>query len=142
MCDSTFTDPGVELPTIEQCQEFLHKINEGRALIDQPPLEFIDFDSACPGDPFNCLSARNLYFLAGYKVGGCSLDERNTSFSKINQRVLELSYDSENSLSIPGEILAVTNYFDACGEFYDDSVQLKILRERMVEAGVVKPKED
>jgi hypothetical protein len=124
-----------DLPTIEQCQAFRDKINEGRALIDLAPLEYIDFDGANPGATHNCLSARNLYSLAGFEVGTQTLCCPDPD-RKPDKRVTKLN---SSPYLIPEEILTVTDYFDACWRGSDD---LNKLRNRMVEAGVVKPKGD
>ncbi len=121
----------MNLPTIEECQAFLAKINEGRALIDLEPLEYLDFDGAEPGNPFCCLSATNLFAHAGFKVmHDCAMER-----GEADDRLRGILHNGED---LPQEIIAVTDPFDACADdFWGEN--LTALRARMVEAGVVAP---
>lgn len=119
-----------DLPTVEECQTFLKVINEGRALIDLPPLDVLDFDGSWPESALNCLSARSLFLHAGYATRCDTIDPRS-GYGQ-DRRVLAILDFSK----IPAEILTVTDAFDAVA---CDSDGAQTLRARMVEAGVVAP---
>lgn len=115
-----------QLPTVEQCVEFLEAVNARRVKGGLEPLNVIDFDGADPNNGHNCLSARNLYrplfetIDAHWYVG-----TRNASAGG-------------NVEDIPERILAVTDYFDGCDP-REHGWPLDDLRARMVEAGVAAP---
>lgn len=119
----------IELPTVEECREFLDKINHGRALIDLPPLDVLDFDGAEPEHTGNCLSARHLFAPAGYDV----LPDTIEAHDHLSDRRVRAILDSGQ---IPAEITAVTAPFD---QIKHGPVDRDALRARMVEAGVVAP---
>lgn len=112
------------LPSIKDCQDFRKAINDGRIAIKKEPLQYMDFDDAEPGVSSNCLSARNLYTLAGYEV-------YPTTIAKVDGNGA-IIFDTR----IPEKILKVTDYFDNCEL---ESPELMLLRRRMIEAGVVAP---
>lgn len=126
-----------DLPTIEQCREFLRTINRGRVAIGLDPLVVLDFDGAVPDSDRNCLSARNLFALS---------PKHDTWVMPVyvkrpDPRLLCVLDDGSD---LPESITAVTRHFDACaGEFgpgvRTDAQALAALRSRMVEAGVVAP---
>lgn len=120
-----------QLPTIEQCQTFLERVNAERANVDLPQLETVEFDSCIPNDGGYCLSATNLYASAGWCVGASYLWTMSNSDNRLKETHESGPYAS---LRIPHEIKVVTDFFDNC-----DEDELELLRERMVDAGVVEP---
>jgi hypothetical protein len=134
-----------ELPTIEECQAFHAKINEGRALIGEEPLDTLEFDEALPGDSSGCLSAMNLFQDAGYLVRASAA----VPWSEPNWAVLDILggwSTRHKGYLLPQEIKTLTDRFDALAEVhepdegtsaYDDA--RAALRARLVEAGAVAP---
>ncbi len=121
----------IPLPTIKQAREARRLINRGRKAMGLPALRYLDFDNAQPGNAYNCLSARNVFVEAGYEVmptfvRTCTfrpaMPARSSVLSAMGMPVPEGD--------IPDAIIAVTKAFDA---------EVEGLRERLVEAGVVKP---
>lgn len=119
------------LPTIAECVEFLRRINAGRAAVDLEPLELLDFDGAQPGSTVNCLAACNLFYEAGYTMGGVFVLP-TMRFEPRRREVMKAvgapEIEADGTASLPAAILVVTHPFD---------FELPGLRERMVEAGVV-----
>lgn len=123
-----------QLPSVEECQTFLATINKGREAIGLDTLEALDFDKAQPDSLSNCLSARNLFAEAGYRVGMDYVEPDRADCDPL--ALTALGMDLKRRSVIPEAILAVTRYFDACGTGHEGA-ELPTLRERMVEAGVV-----
>ncbi len=115
------------LPTIEQAREAHRLINLGREAIGMPTLRYLDFDGAEPMNCFNCLSARNLFREAGYAVASRRLLCHSIQHAPRPEALITMGMTDER---IPDAIFAVTDAFDE---------QVPGLRERLVEAGVVKP---
>jgi hypothetical protein len=135
----------MDLPSIEECVAFKAAIDTGRGHAGLPPIRYLDFDGAEPGNPRNCLSARNLFREAGYGVGGEDLltlaRADPGSLGILPERLPRPGGYSRRA--IPAVILAVTGPFDAC-EWQDGDPRphldtLRALRARLVEAGVVAP---
>jgi hypothetical protein len=123
-----------KLPTVEECREFLAAVNRGREALGLLALEHVDFDDAMPGDKAACLSARSVFRAAGCYVGSCEVTPmwRESAFEEALTAVgcVKLKNEKYESWWIPRSVKVVTNPFDH---------QTPGLRERMVEAGVVKP---
>jgi hypothetical protein len=120
----------MNLPTHKQCQDFLASINTNRKKVGFEPLDYINFDDAEPGSSISCLSAINLYYPAGYTVGASTIGPNVDAIPGLRT-------------NIPQAIKRVTDYFDRIGIYgggcHNYHELLAKLRERMVEAGVVKP---
>lgn len=121
----------IDLPTIEQAQEFLRLVNVGRAAVGLDPIDTLDFDGAEPGHTVNCLSARNLFApVAGehamFSVGMTAV--RGVPSEVVDALGMEEAWPGAEHFDIPDAILAVTDPFDE---------ETPGLRERLVEAGVV-----
>lgn len=128
-----FTD----LPTAEECQEFLALINKGRAVYDLEPVVKLDYDRCEPGDPQECLSATYLAVPAGGTAGAYSF-ENVAQADRLADALGTSRY--WGGVEIPDGILRVTDPFDLLGELYPGDECLKeqndALRARLVEAGV------
>jgi hypothetical protein len=122
----------IDLPTIEECQEFLKVINRGRVAIDLEPLEYLDFDNAEPSSSCRCLSATNLFYHAGYRVYSNSISPLSPNS---DSRVCVVT----DGYFLPEKILSVTDCFDDCADMFFLKENLALLRHRMVAAGVVAP---
>lgn len=127
--------PYTTLPTVEEAREFLRLVNVGREAAGLAPLERLDFDGATPGEPCNCLSARNLFCaadpMASVNDVSFSADSPRTALALTAvARAIGASHAEKRRSSwlIPDAILRVTIPFDA---------QAPGLRERLEEAGVV-----
>ncbi len=121
----------IPLPTIKQAREARRLINRGRKAMGLPALRYLDFDNAESGSPYNCLSARNVFAEAGYEVRPTfvrPLSLMHRTSKQARPSVLSAMGMPEGNIS--DAILAVTEAFDA---------EVEGLRERLVEAGVVKP---
>lgn len=123
----------LELPTVEECQAFHAKVNEGRVAFGLEPLDKLDFLRATPNDGSNCLSARNLFLVDDPQAYVWSdhvnlPDRRTDALSAIDWTVYG------DGVLIPEEILRVTNYFDRCTSGDERHVAL---RDRLREAGVI-----
>lgn len=118
-----------DLPTVEECREFLRLVNVGRVASGRNALEVLNFDDASPESPIYCLSATNLFVVNGHgRVGGVAA---NTTPEVVEALGMKRSTrETEPGFFIPAEILKVTDPFDA---------RTPGLRERLVEAGVVAP---
>lgn len=143
MKGKTMTEAEPNLPSVEECRTFLATINKGRIAIDLEPLEFVDFDGAMPNHDRCCLSATNLFALAGYRVGQREIGTRTpwdqaAIGEERDPRVKAICVPTWDGTrrGIPDEILAVTHRFDACAR---NPERLAALRARMVTAGVVAP---
>lgn len=119
------------LPTLAQCQEFFALINIGRQAADLPIREYLDFDSAMPGNPNRCLSATNLFYVTGWIVGSNTIDPGRESSNVNVPLALNFERDAEYKRAwiISEMIRRVTDPFDD---------ECPGLRERLVEADVVR----
>jgi len=142
VCDECIDTDDLEIPTIEQAQEFKRIIDTGRAAAGLPPLEFLEYDKAISNSATACLSATNLFNEIGCDVGSVTVDfnragqsysKREAALKAIGSAPITKMDGSprEDRWEIPKAILIVTNPFDA---------NLGGLRTRLVEAGVVAPR--
>lgn len=133
------------LPTIEQAQAALALMNKGREAIGMQPVEYLDFDAAVPNTSGYCLSAKTVFGPAGFSV---LTDTVIASRPQVQYGIVEAmgltqppdAEDDEREYRIPETILAVTDPFDrlSCRDGDDYQSARSALRERLVEAGVVK----
>ena len=110
------------------------------------PLEKLNFDDAEPLTGDNCLSAANLFTPAGCWCVGTTVVslERSDYLSNENGQEVSVSEFAKalnakvvrREFDIPKDILRVTDVFDAA---CDTPSLLTKLRQRMVDAGVVRP---
>lgn len=124
-----------DLPTVEECREFLAVINRGRAVLGAEPLEHLDFDASDPADGTNCLSAHHLFALIDAYVGSSTV-RTNLDQALPLAEALEAEVNEWNELVIPHSIRVVTDPFDKI-EYNDDDDLRVALRDRLVEAGCV-----
>src|SRR4051812_37046043 len=108
-----------ELPSIEECHEFLATINRGRKAIGLEPIETLDFDECEPDDPKRCLSARHLFALGGAIAWAADIE----AYGQPQSLVEEFGGEGRR-VEIPEAILKVTDPFDD---------EMPGLRERLVE---------
>lgn len=118
-----------DLPTVEECREFLRLVNVGREACGLDALEVLDFDDATPSKPTNCLSARNL-FVVPHGNRGFHVFDRFVRTRREIVEALSMPRAGNGQHELPAAIYKVTDPFDA---------KTPCLRERMVEAGVVAP---
>lgn len=128
-----------ELPTVDECREFLALINKGREALGLERLEKIPVDVYDGCDPNNgdyCLSATTLFGKAGFFVAYETLDVKygNRRPHRRPQEnalieALDLKWPSySDGYIIPAAIKRVTDPFDE---------RLNGLRERLIEAEVI-----
>lgn len=130
----------MDLPSIEECVAFKAAIDTGREHAGLPPIRYLDFDGAKPGSDSNCLSARNLFWSAGYVVDATFVAARHCDFEPGESNdpgTLGILPEAVAGIrALPDVILRVTDPFD----FSRDAEENKsALRARLVEAGVVEP---
>lgn len=130
----------MELPTIEQAQEFLRVINVGREAIDLEPLEKLEFARCEPAAPFTCLSATNLFadadlFTGEFHAmsplyGEATLSHNALAVARAYGKPIEQLGYPHNRLGfeIPEAIRVVTDPFDT---------EVDGLEDRLREAGVI-----
>lgn len=125
------------LPTVEECREFLDTINVGRVAIGLAPLEKLDYDVCKPGSATNCLSAHHLFWSAGYWTWAEVTSPRGIQHDARLADALSMQWirtPRAKGYEIPDAIKRVTDVFDRVEGTPDLN---EALRERMVEAGVV-----
>lgn len=135
-----------ELPTIDECQEFLRTINRGREAIGMDALETLDFDGCEPGNPRACLSATNLFVHVSFSVGCIHVHAEDPGYERAQDKLIAAlamppAGCGDRLFKIPREIVRVTEIFDESSNYdgyYGERQELyDALRARMVEAGVV-----
>lgn len=118
----------MELPTEQECRDFLACVNLGREAMGVHPLGTIDFDAATPNDGTSCLSANSVFHAAGYMVGSDALYPNENANDEVPRAMGAEPSLNDNDWLIPEEIVRVTAVFDAGHDSEG-------LRARMVEAG-------
>jgi hypothetical protein len=107
------SSPTKDFPSVEEFHAFRDKINEGRKIIGQEPIDTFDPTSCMPGMGHACLSAKYLFC-----VNPNDKSYVGTECAYRQPRVLVAAWDEDDAvgvddmIAIPEEILKVTNVFD------------------------------
>lgn len=128
-----------ELPSVEQCQSFMAKLNEGRVALGLEPIEKLDYDACRPHDPHRCLSATHLFVRdtgSGYVAAFAAQASDSREAAALETAGFEPSpSEGTDWFDIPREITAVTSPFDSL-TWQENADMREPFKARLVEAGI------